>query len=107
MTLDGAARIMPCCMAPDKADKHLVFANFTGKDVVNSRMAMLARLAFSDRAAFQRDTEGAEPGGIPFCAKCTENPPLYGLVNVAGDIRAIDDRGAIPRRLRWALTNWS
>jgi pyruvate-formate lyase-activating enzyme len=49
VTMDGAGRIMACCMAPDRTDKHLVFANFTDSDIVNSPMAKLARLSFADR----------------------------------------------------------
>jgi len=107
LTLDGAARVLPCCMAPDKADKHLVFANFTGEDPVNSPMATLARLAFTDRAAFHRQAADVAPAAIPFCASCTEKPGPYGLVNVEADIRALDARLVVPRSLRWRLTKWS
>ena len=107
LTLDGAARVMPCCMAPDKGDKRLVFANFPGADPVNSPMATLARLAFADRAAFRRQSADVAPAGIPFCATCTEKPGPYGLINVEADIRALDAQLAVPRSLRWALTKWS
>src|SRR5262249_15584389 len=41
ITLDGAARLMPCCMAPDRSEKHLVFANFDSeRDLINPPMAV-------------------------------------------------------------------
>ena len=115
LTLDGASRLMPCCMAPDKNEKKVLFGRFDGekadsgspsRDPVNSRMATLARTAFSDRSAY--DSEIAhDTGTAPFCAKCTEKPSSpYNLPNVANDIRAIDSRHVVPRGLIDALTTW-
>jgi hypothetical protein len=59
LTIDGAARIMPCCMAPDKRDKRLVFHKLTTTpsslpdDAVNSSMARSARLAFGNRLQYE------------------------------------------------------
>ena len=112
MTIDGAARIMPCCMAPDKGEKHVVFANFTqasgaGADLINSPMARLARLAFGNRETYEAEARNRSKESLPYCAGCAENPALYGLANVAGDIRALDEKLALPRSLTWALTNWA
>jgi hypothetical protein len=113
LTIDGAARIMPCCMAPDRQQKHLVFANFTDESpanltaLVNSPMARRARLAFGNRPAYEDTIRDAPLSEQPFCAACSENPTLYGLANVAGDIWNLDAGRAVPRSLRWALTSWS
>lgn len=108
VTIDGASRIMPCCMAPDKNEKHLVWTTFetNGAEVINTPLARLARLAFANRPLYEDATRSLPDRAKPFCAKCTENPRLYGLVHVAGDIRGLDEKAAIPRSLRWALTSW-
>jgi pyruvate-formate lyase-activating enzyme len=107
VTIDGAARIMPCCMSPDKSDKKLVFANFPGGDLVNSSMAELARLAFADRKKYDEAVRLSSVDRQPYCARCSETPAPYGLANVSGDIRALDEKGTVPRALRWSLTNWA
>ncbi len=112
LTIDGAGRIMPCCMAPASHEKHLVFERLTAandgkvKDLVNSSMARLARLAFAKRSAYERETAGLPEEKRPYCAKCKEKPLPYGLANVAADIRALDAKRAIPRGLQWTLTHW-
>lgn len=107
VTLDGASRIMPCCMSPDKSEKRLVFANFTDGEIVNLPMAKLARLAFANRQAYDGRIQSVPPSQRPYCAQCTESPRAYGLANVSGDIRAIDENHAVPRSVTWALTDWS
>jgi hypothetical protein len=107
LTMDGAGRIMPCCMAPDKSEKHLVFANSDDADAVNSPMAQLARLAFADRGEYVKKASGVAAASLPYCASCKDTPLPYGLQNVAGDIRALDEKRAIPRSLRWELTQWT
>ena len=74
LTLDGAERIMPCCMAPDKHEKKLVFGRFGGEndapqaqEIVNSRMAVMAHRAFNDRPGYEAEVS-ANPGpDAPFC----------------------------------------
>ncbi len=99
-------------MAPASHEKHLVFERLTAandgkvKDLVNSSMARLARLAFAKRSAYERETAGLPEEKRPYCAKCKEKPLPYGLANVAADIRALDAKRAIPRGLQWTLTHW-
>lgn len=107
VTMDGAGRIMPCCMAPDKSNKHVVFGNYTDSDIVNSPMAKLARLSFADRQMYDAITKDLPEKSRPYCAICQDTPLPYGLANVAGDIRAIDEKRAVPHSLKWALTHWS
>jgi pyruvate-formate lyase-activating enzyme len=113
VTLDGASRVMPCCMAPVKSTKNLVFANFdSGIDrdpekIVNSRMAVSARLAFSDRSGYESRIAQLSEGQQPYCAECREKPAPYGLLHVAGDISLLDTLGVIPAPVREALTDWS
>jgi hypothetical protein len=108
ITLDGAGRLMPCCMAPGKIEKPLVFANFdSAADSINSPMATLARLSFSNRHSYEGKAQDVPEKARPFCANCTEKPQTYGLTNVAGDIRALDSLSAVPHSLRWGLTHWA
>ena len=112
VTLDGAARIMPCCMAPEKSGKRLVFANFgetgagTNLDPVNTPMGVRSRLAFADRAEYDAEVGPLTDSARPFCAECQEKPPPYHLDNIGGDIRALDDSGVLPRSLAQVLTDW-
>jgi len=111
ITIDGAARIMPCCMAPDKSAKHLVFDRLSQPsaehaDLVNSPMAKLARLSFADRGQYETAARQLPSESLPYCAGCSEKPMPYGLANVAADIRALDEKRVLPRALRWSLTNW-
>jgi hypothetical protein len=108
ITIDGAARIMPCCMAPGKDEKQLVWTTFDSqsRDLVNPPLARLARLAFADPELYRETVQAMPDARQPFCAKCRENPKTYGLANVAGDIRALDSNRSIQSSLRWALTNW-
>ena len=107
---------MPCCMAQDKNEKKVVFGRFDGgktdrgpsesRDPVNSRMATLARKAFSDRPAYDSEI-ASDTGTAPFCAKCKDKPSSpYDLPNVANDIRAIDSRSVVQRELIEAMTRW-
>ena len=112
MTMDGAGRIMPCCMAPDKNDKKLVFANFEPRespsalDIVNSPMAQLARRAFGDRASYEKEV-ALQSSSIPFCARCEEKPsPPYGMNNVRLDIRKLDPNRVVSDELVGVLTDW-
>jgi MoaA/NifB/PqqE/SkfB family radical SAM enzyme len=113
ITIDGAARVMPCCMAPGKSFKHLVFETVAAgeekdtNELVNSPMARLARLSFQNRKAYDIETAGLRQENQPYCATCEETPLPYGLANIAGDIRALDARRVIPKPLQWALTHWA
>jgi hypothetical protein len=113
ITLDGAARLMPCCMAPDKQDKFLVFERLSAgggdgaKDWINSPMARLARLSFQNRKAYEAEVVQMAREDQPFCARCKETPKTYGLANVAADIRNLDENRILPRPLQWALAQWA
>jgi len=112
LTLDGAARVMPCCMAPVKSSKNLVFANFDpatdapNGEIVNSAMAVHARLAFADRNKYEARTAEVSEGERPYCAECREKPAPYGMLHVAGDIRLLDTDRVVPASVREALTDW-
>jgi hypothetical protein len=112
MTLDGASRVMPCCMAPGKSTKRLVFEHLTSDEsrtsarFVNSSMAVSSRLAFADRKAYESRRSELPEEKQPFCAECTEKPAPYGLVHVAGDISLLDRNRALPASVREALTHW-
>jgi pyruvate-formate lyase-activating enzyme len=107
LTLDGAERLLPCCMAPDHQEKSLVFGRFADtakRSLTNTEMGILARLAFADRQRY--DVRARDSAIQPFCAQCTEKPEPYGLANIAGDMHALDPGGVLPRSLKWQLTNW-
>lgn len=112
VTLDGARRVLPCCMAPEKTDKPLVFARFGLDDgdrlpnPANTPMAFRARLAFGDRADYDARAQDLPAAEKPFCAECREKPPPYHLNNIAGDVWALDEARALPRMLAAALTGW-
>ena len=112
MTMDGAGRIMPCCMAPIKHEKNLVFANFESQEnrsalsIVNSPMAQLARKAFADRTSYEKEAP-IQPGNLPFCASCEEKPtPPYDMHNVRWDIRILDPKRVVSDDLVNKLTTW-
>lgn len=95
ITLDGAGRVMPCCMAPSEYARGLIFHRVApGKpksDLVNSQMAVLARTAFADRARFESQREGLGPDDVPFCEKCTVGPGApYHLESVRRNLRSLD-----------------
>jgi MoaA/NifB/PqqE/SkfB family radical SAM enzyme len=112
-TLDGAGRVMPCCMAPDKGPKKLVFTKFAslehrdGLDIVNSEMATLARLAFAQPEAYRQRASELSPAERPYCASCRDNPSSpYNPVNIRNDIRAIDEASVLPADVLTELTAW-
>jgi pyruvate-formate lyase-activating enzyme len=114
LTLDGAGRAMPCCMAPDKNEKRLVFTAIgptetrSALEIVNSPMATLAREAFADREAYDRKAPSLPAAERPYCATCTESPRWpYGVRNIRDDIRAIDPSGAIADDVIAQLTGWN
>lgn len=114
LTMDGGGRILPCCMAPTRDGRNLVFANFEASggesalSLVNTPMAMLAREAFADREAYERKSVSTKIDGRPFCAICEEKPlPPYGLHNVRGDIRILDPRRVVSDELAVRLTGWA
>ncbi len=112
ITMDGAARIMPCCMAPDKNEKHLVFHHFDGstenlENTVNSPMATLARTALVSPALYEAARRDFDPSQRPYCASCQEQPSSpYKLENAAHDMRTLDERRVISPSLVSELTNW-
>jgi pyruvate-formate lyase-activating enzyme len=113
LTLDGAGRILPCCMAPDKSEKKLVFTKLTSNesrgalDLVNTDMATMARQAFADRVGYH-DRASRVPADVrPYCATCAEKPSSpYNQVNIRNDIRAMDEAGVVSDDLIAQLTAW-
>jgi len=98
LTLDGAGRILPCCMAPNTQEKKLVFTKLTSNesrgalDLVNSDMATMARQAFADPVGYNNRTSRVPANGRPYCATCAEKPASpYNHVNIRNDIRAMDE----------------
>ncbi len=112
ITMDGAARVMPCCMAPDKNEKHLVFQHFDGssvhpEDTVNSSMATLARTAFASPESYAAAARDVDSSQRPYCASCQEQPSSpYKLENVAHDMRTLDERRVVSPILVSELANW-
>ncbi len=95
ITLDGAGRVLPCCMAPSEAFRGLVFGRINADgpriDLVNSPMALLARTAFTNRAQFESQSGGRSPDEVPYCATCTQGPKgPYHLESVRRNFRSLD-----------------
>ena len=113
MTMDGAARIMPCYMAPDKVERKLVFSNF-GPDettdalaIVNSPMATLARESFASPESYEKNACLRSREQLPYCAKCEEKTsPPYSFRNVRHDIHSLDFKRVISEELASKLTAW-
>ncbi len=98
LTLDGAGRILPCCMAPNTQEKKLVFTKLRSNesrgalDLVNSDMATMARQAFADPVGYNDRASKVPADGRPYCATCAEKPASpYNQVNIRNDIRAMDE----------------
>ena len=75
ITIDGGGRIFPCC-APPRPDIELNFARFDGGesgDPFNSEKYRLARLSFSDSAAYRHECDARPNERAPHCAKCEWN----------------------------------
>jgi MoaA/NifB/PqqE/SkfB family radical SAM enzyme len=107
LTLDGASRIMPCCIAPEikKGIKNLVYAQFENRDseVINSKSAVLSRQAFADRSAFLASIANRDTTDLPYCVNCKEQPiPPYSF-DVANYISAIDIKNVISPAIYTAL----
>jgi hypothetical protein len=111
MTVDGAQRIMPCCMAPSDT-KNLVYGSMAAHpaEPFNLDGFRLSRLSFSDRDAFNRKAQDISEGNLPFCSDCQERPTLtYPVDTAVQDIQALDCLCIFPRNesvLR-ALADWS
>jgi MoaA/NifB/PqqE/SkfB family radical SAM enzyme len=116
VTLDGAGRIMPCCMVPFRAEtnkRNLVFADFkygqqpSALEIINSPMAVMARESFVDRPGYERNAASCGANGKPYCAECSEKPvPPYSMLHVREEIRTIDWSCAIPADVIDSLTAW-
>ncbi len=99
ITLDGASRILPCCIAPtiDKGNKNIVYAQFENSniDVINSKGAVLSRQAFAIPDTFKVSIRNLDVKDIPYCAHCKEQPkPPYNF-DLSSYIRALDIENAI------------
>ena len=104
LTMDAARRISPCCLPPMGAPepRHLVYANFTGRntdEVVNSGDAALARRLC--RSGSPVDLEAGTR--VPYCLTCTENPRSSMPPDVATYLLSVDDRLALPAAVPGAL----
>jgi hypothetical protein len=114
MTMDGAGRVMPCCMAPDKSERKLVFSTFEASpalkplSIVNSPMATLARESFASPESYRVKAGLRGHHELPYCARCQEKPsPPYGLHNVRNDLHLLDSERVIPWNLVERLTSWT
>jgi MoaA/NifB/PqqE/SkfB family radical SAM enzyme len=104
LTMDGARRITPCCLPPmgEPEPRHLVYANFSGKnvrDVINSFDAILARRQCRNGTPPDADVQRT----APYCINCTESPPPPMLPDVAGYLRSVDARRALPLAIHESL----
>lgn len=111
LTLDGAGRVLPCCMAPHLRTKKLVFTRLTRNesqgalDLVNSDMATMARQAFADPVGYNNRASTVPADGRPYCATCAEKPlSPYSQANIRNDIRAMDEAGVLSDDLIAQLT---
>jgi MoaA/NifB/PqqE/SkfB family radical SAM enzyme len=110
VTIDGAKRVMPCCIAPTKHD-HVVYADMSKapSEPFDTEGFRLSRLAFADRAGYEKQSIELEQGARPFCASCTLNPSMsYDPSNAVNDITSLDYRDALGRsEAAWqALARW-
>jgi MoaA/NifB/PqqE/SkfB family radical SAM enzyme len=107
LTLDGAGRLMPCCMSPTK-ERHLVFGNIAdGQDMINTPDAVLSRLAFADRAAYERAAEPIAAEKRTFCADCKEtSTPMFGATNAAVTLHQLDFASRVSFVTYNGLSRW-
>ena len=104
LTMDAARRITPCCLPPMGAPepRHLVYANFNGKntgEVVNSFDATRARRDCRSGRTRDVDVQRASP----YCVSCTEMPPPPMMPDVAGYLLSVDERRGLPAAIPSAL----
>lgn len=106
ITMDGARRILPCCIAPrlEKGAGNLVYGRFERPDteVINTRDAVLSRQALSAPETFKIATKEID-GSMPYCAGCMERPIPVFHFNVADYVYALDNRRAISSGIYEAL----
>ena len=110
LTIDALGRVLPCCMAPEKA-LHRVYGSYgeSGDASYNDRDYRLSRLAFADRAAFDREAGALSAAEAPFCSICTANPEMtYTLDRDASrDLALLDGSMSLSAATVRALTGWS
>ncbi len=109
LTLDARGRVLPCCMAPEKA-LHRVYGSVPGDGplLFNEPDYRMSRLAFADRAEFDAVGGALSSQDVPFCAICTANPELtYTLDRDVGrDLALLDAQGLISPGSLDDLTRW-
>lgn len=108
LTLDGAGRLMPCCMSPT-FERHLVFGNIADAkpDAINTEEAVLSRLAFADRPAFDRAMEGVPELKQSYCGRCTEtSTPMFGATNAAVTLHRLDFASRVSFETYNRLSQW-
>ncbi len=80
ITMDGATRLLPCCLMPVPEWGQMVYGRFapeadtTAADVVNTNLAVLSRTAFADRGEYKRQTKALAADERPYCASCRQQP---------------------------------
>lgn len=97
MTVDGAQRLSPCCIAPTN-DRRLIFGSTSdpAADHYNLPDFVLSRRAFADRRAFERETQMRAADTLPFCAECTVIPePAWPPNAIISDLQQLDFRQAL------------
>jgi len=108
LTLDSSGRIMTCCLAPERG-RHQIYGEFPrDRDAFNTNDYQLSRLAFSNRAEFERELDQNDDVRSPFCAECEEKPALtYSLSeDVKRDLGFLDCRNALSPETIAKVTDW-
>jgi MoaA/NifB/PqqE/SkfB family radical SAM enzyme len=100
LTLDAVGRAMPCCMAPARNEKHLVYGKLgQGADrLLNSPDAMLSRHE-RNRHDFDPTLRPAGWNDRPHCLNCDENPLPPWSFGVSEFMQASDPLGTLPVEL--------
>ncbi|MEO8195860.1 MAG: radical SAM protein [Thermoanaerobaculia bacterium] len=109
LTIDARGRVTPCCMTPEQ-DSHRVYGSYPDAEgrMFNQPDYQLSRLAFADRAAYERREGAVAVEEAPFCAICTANPELtYTLErDVSRDLSLLDNQRLVSAASVGELTNW-
>ncbi|MCB1009960.1 MAG: radical SAM protein [Acidobacteria bacterium] len=109
LTLDAVGRVLPCCMPPVH-DLHRVYGRHdeAGAGAFNLEDYRLSRLAFADRAAYERAIGARDVSAAPFCAVCDQNPEMSYDVerDVGRDLRLLAPESVLSDATVRDLTAW-